>query len=72
MPVRLSFNIDDEMAAALDTAASTLGRLAGVAGTNLNFSRDVAAATALRDWLIWAGYMPDDYMEEDTQARRKG
>lgn len=69
MPVRISFNIDDEMAAALDMAASTLDRMTGM---NLNFSRDVAAATALRDWLIWAGYMPDDYMEEDMQARRNG
>lgn len=32
------------------------------------FSRDIAAETALRDWLVWAGYLEDE-TEEDMFPR---
>lgn len=56
MPTRLTFDIDDDMAEALDQM---------VADMELSFPRELAAAAALRDWLIGAGYLPDD-IEEDT------
>ncbi len=42
MPTRLTFDIDDDMAAALDRM---------VADMELGFPRELAAAAALRDWL---------------------
>lgn len=59
MPVRLTIEIDDEMAEALDKM---------VAEMDLDLPRELAAAAALRDWLIAAGYLPDDDLEEDTPA----
>lgn len=37
-----------------------------VADMELGFPRELAAAAALRDWLIAAGYLPDEDIEEDT------
>lgn len=57
MPTRLIIDIDDELAAALDKM---------IADMQLEFPRELAAAAALRDWLIGAGYLPEDLIEEDT------
>ncbi len=37
-----------------------------VADMGLSFPLELAAAAALRDWLIGAGYLPEDEIEEDT------
>lgn len=57
MPRNLTIQIDDEMAEALDRM---------VADMELDFPLELAAAAALRDWQIGAGYLPDDDIEEDT------
>ncbi|MGI6854383.1 hypothetical protein [Mesorhizobium sp. 1B3] len=57
MPVRLTIEIDDEVADAMDKM---------VADMNLDFPRELAAAAALRDWLIAVGYLQNDDLEEDT------
>lgn len=57
MPMRLTIDIDDEMAAALDRM---------IAATKAGFPRELAAAVALRDWLIAAGYLPSDKIEDGT------
>jgi hypothetical protein len=62
MPGRLSFDIDDEMAEALDRM---------IADTNLDFPRELAAAATLRDWLIGAGCLQEDDLEEDTPTERE-
>jgi predicted transcriptional regulator len=56
MPVQISINLDDEMAEALDRMVADMR-----AGT-----REQAAAAAVHDWLIIAGYQPHDGVEEDT------
>jgi hypothetical protein len=63
MPVRLTIDVDDEMAAALDKM---------VADMNLDFPRELAAAAVLRDWLIAAGYLKNDNLEEDTPPEGEG
>ena len=57
MPVRLTIDIDDEMAEALDKM---------IADMSFDFPRELAAAAALRDWLIAAGYLQHDDLDEDT------
>ncbi len=44
--------------------AKALDRM--VADMELGFPRELAAAAALRDWLIAAGCLPSDEIEEDT------
>lgn len=38
----------------------------------VEFPRELAASAALRDWLIGAGYMPDEDLEEDTPTEARG
>lgn len=57
MPVRLTIEIDDEMTDALDEMIRDM---------QVEFPRELAVAAALRDWLIHAGYLPDEGIEEDT------
>lgn len=64
MPVRLTIELDDETADALDRMIDEM---------QVEFPRELAAAAALRDWLIHAGYLPDDDdLEEDTPAVGEG
>lgn len=63
MPVRLTIDIDDAMAEALDKM---------VADMNLEFPRELAAAAVLRDWLIAAGYLQNNDLEEDTPTGGEG
>lgn len=61
--MRLAIDIDDEMADALDRMIEDM---------DLKFPRELAAAAALRDWLITAGYLDHDDLEEDTPAEGEG
>ncbi len=38
----------------------------------VEFPRELAASAALRDWLIGAGYMPDEDLEEDAPTEARG
>lgn len=55
--IRISIDLDDARVEAPDRM---------VADMKLDFPRELAAAAALRDWLIAAGYLPDGLIEEDT------
>lgn len=43
-----------------------------IADMGLTFPPELAAAAALRDWLIGAGYLPDEEIEEDTPTEGEG
>lgn len=62
MPVRLAIEIDDEMADALDRMIKDM---------QVEFPLELAAAAALRDWLVAAGYLPDEEIEEDMPTEGK-
>lgn len=63
MPARISIDIDDEMAAALDRM---------IADMKVEYPRELVISAALRDWLIGASYLPDDLIEEDTPTEGEG
>ncbi|BCH32654.1 hypothetical protein MesoLjLc_45840 [Mesorhizobium sp. L-8-10] len=57
MSVRLTLDIDDDIAAALNRLRVEMDPA---------FSLEIVAAELMRDWLIGAGYLPSDEIEEDT------
>jgi hypothetical protein len=62
MPIRISIDLDERSARRARPV---------VAEMQLEFPREVAAAAALRDWLVGAGYLPDDLIEEDTRPQER-
>jgi hypothetical protein len=64
MSVRLSIELDDEIAAGLDKLIDDM---------SVVLPRELVAAAVLREWLIAAGYLPNDAgIEEDTPTQGEG
>lgn len=63
MPKPLTIQIDDDLAAALEKVRAEMDPA---------FSREIVAAELMRDWLIGAGYLPSDDIEEDTPTEGEG
>ncbi len=55
----LTLKVDAALVQALDDAMSDAGEV----------SRNRVAVALLRDWLMAAGYLPEELMEEDTPAQ---
>ncbi|MGO4840758.1 hypothetical protein AB4144_51760 [Rhizobiaceae sp. 2RAB30] len=62
MSTELTIKLDEEMSDALDRM---------IVDMQLEFRREVAATAMLRDWLIAAGYLPDDLAEVETPSDRE-
>ncbi len=58
MPRRVTIFLEDETAAAIDTMLADMKEPGA--------TPELALSAIVRDWLIGAGYLPDDDIEEDS------